>query len=248
MNILFIDDNRRVCSRFKERAEAFGHSCTTKESGLDGYNVAMKGGYDGIVVDLDLGNSPVQGNEIVRSLILNKTEAVVFIFTSDNDAKVEYDTLLDNFYNFALKRSESYCIEKPYAIDSVIKRLEERVAARRIPDTVLFYGDLTFDTVTGYVSRPGLPPVHLGPAVAMFFETLMRSPGTTFEYTDLAERIRSRERQRQDLPPLDPAAAAIYARHIARDLRKALARKHYPNFVTTIETVGYVLPKTPLCH
>ncbi|CAK0758866.1 Transcriptional activator protein CzcR [Gammaproteobacteria bacterium] len=178
MKILLIEDERKiadfVCTGFKEQGFLFDHC----NNGIDGFNHAIHGDHDVIVLDIMLPGR--DGLSILKGLRKEGNTTPVLLLTARNeiDDRVEGLNLGADDY-----------LAKPFFVEELIARLHallRRVSGER--QNVLAVGSLRLDRITREVTWCD-KTVDLTGREFNLIEYLMRSPGRVFTRTQILEHV-----------------------------------------------------------
>ncbi len=164
MKILLVEDDRRVVSFVMKGLEAESYAVDVASNGREGFDLALAGGYDLILLDVML---PVMdGNTICAELRNEGVKTPIIMLT-------ERDTLDDKLLGFGAG-ADDY-LTKPFSFKELLVRigaLLERPAALQL-DPVLTVDDLVLDTDSHDVSRGG-EPIKLTHTEFILLEYMMR--------------------------------------------------------------------------
>ena len=220
MRILIVEDDEPLRALLRRGLSEDGYVVDAIADGRDCPEYVSDGGYDAIVLDLNLPGE--SGLSLLRRLRQNECRVPVLILTA-RDAAADVVAGLD-------AGADDY-LRKPFAFDELEARL--RSLARRPAswiDSRLQMGDLVFDSQTREARR-GERDLNLTAKESLFLEILMRNPGRTVTRRMLEDRLWDRESDRVS-NVLD-----VYARR----LRKKLAENGEPQLLHTLRGLGYRL-------
>ncbi len=225
MNILVIEDDRRIASFLERGLTAEGHRVAVELDGRDGLERARQDPFDLIILDRTLPY--VDGVEIARVLRAERRPVLILMLT----AKASLQDKITG-----LKEGADDYLTKPFAFDELLARIFALGRRRGSIDreSVLTVGPLTLDPATRKVSRDG-EPIAL---TAREFELLRY-------LIENAGRVISRERLLNSVWQIgyDPGTKIVdvYIRY----LRAKIDRPDEPSLIQTVRSVGYMLTGGP---
>ena len=225
MNILVIEDDRRIASFLERGLTAEGHQVAVELDGRDGLERARQDPFELIILDRTLPY--VDGLEIARVLRAERRPVLILMLT----AKASLQDKITG-----LKEGADDYLTKPFAFDELLARIfalgRRRGSIDR--DTVLAAGPLTLDPATRKVSRDG-EPITL---TAREFELLRY-------LIENAGRVISRERLLNSVWQIgyDPGTKIVdvYIRY----LRAKIDKPGEESLIQTVRSVGYMLTVGP---
>lgn len=226
MNILVIEDERRVREFISRGLKAERHCVTEAADGLAGLELARAGEHDVIVLDLMLPG--IAGLELCRTLRAESITTPILMLTALDDVS---DTVE------GLRAGADDYLTKPFHFEELIARLEA-LSRRKGPvtpgGTLLQVLDLTFDCDTMDVRR-GPRAIKLTAKEMAILELLMRSPGKVF----------SRQRILSNVWGLseDPLTNVVDV-YLAR-LRKRIDAEEAQPLIETVRGHGYRIVRPP---
>ncbi len=221
MNILVIEDDRRIASFLERGLVAEGHQVAVELDGRDGLERARQDGFDLIILDRTLPY--LDGLEICRMLRAERRPVLILMLT----AKA---SLQDKIVG--LKEGADDYLTKPFAFDELLARIFALGRRKGSIDheALLSVGPLTLDPATRKVSRDG-QPITL---TAREFELLRY-------LIENAGRVISRERLLNSVWQIgyDPGTKIVdvYIRY----LRAKIDRPGEDSLIQTVRSVGYML-------
>jgi len=187
MRVLIVEDEIRL-------AEALGQIMTENKYNVDivhdgqsGFDYAMSGLYDVIVLDVMLPKR--NGFEVVRELRANKVQVPVLMLTAKEeitDKVTGLDCGADDY------------MTKPFAPEELLARI--RALARRQGDIMpeeLSFSDLILSLST-YTLKRGAKSVHLGFKEFEVLKLLMASPGIVVPKEDMIVKVWGAESDAED--------------------------------------------------
>jgi two-component system OmpR family response regulator len=166
VRLLIIEDDERLANALRRGLRERGHVVDCAIDGDEGEGLAAEGGYDAIVLDLNLPGR--DGLSVLRALRSGGNAAAIVIATSRDeteDVVAGLDAGADDY------------IRKPFALRELEARL--RSVARRPsvpPGTSLRVENLTYDPASGRVTR-GERAIEMTARELAFLEYFMRNAG-----------------------------------------------------------------------
>ena len=178
MEILIVEDDRRLAALLKRGLEHEGHVTVIASDGAEGLDYALARSYDVMVLDVML---PVMdGFEVARRLRRQGCRTPLLMLTA-RDARRDVINGLD-------VGADDY-LTKPFAFDELLARL--RAVARRGPiprAAVAAVGDLTLDSA-GHEARRAARRLELTPKEFRLLELLMRNEGRVLSRDAIIEAV-----------------------------------------------------------
>ncbi len=180
MNVLIIEDDRRISDFLQRGLRAEGMRVRAASSGHDGIVLAQeawqefRSGGETTIVILDLMLPDITGLDVCQTLRARQIQLPVLMLTA-------LSTVEDRISGLQLGADDYLC--KPFDFDELLARLE--ALGRRGREftapalTVLRVADLELDRSTMKVTRAGRPVSMTAKELALL-ELLMSSPGKLF--------------------------------------------------------------------
>jgi DNA-binding response OmpR family regulator len=178
MQILVVEDERRMAELLKRGLTEEGHHVVVARDGITAYEMAGAAGFDVIVVDVMLPR--MDGIALTRRLRGARNQTPVLMLTA-RDAPADVVAGLDC-------GADDY-LTKPFSFDIFLARL--RAVSRRgaIPRPVcLEVADMKLDPATREVLRGG-DRINLTPREYSLLELLMRNPGRVIGRETILESV-----------------------------------------------------------
>jgi len=220
MNVLLIEDERRV-SEFIDRGLSAERYCVVRaETGEEGLDLARDREFDAIIVDLMLPD--IHGYEVCQRLRHGGIFAPVLILSAldkPNDRVKGLRFGADDY------------LTKPFDFDELLARLEalvRRAQNFRNDASDLRIRDLTFDRES-LVVRRGERRIELTAKELALLELLMSSPGKVFSRTRILNNVWGYNE--------DPLTNVVDV-YIAR-LRKKVDERNKSPLIETVRGHGY---------
>lgn len=168
MRILLIEDNIDIAEALCARLGRLGHVLEHCLDGIDGEEFALSGGYDVMILDLNLPGK--SGFEVLKGLRLAGSRTPVLVLTARNQTADKID-LLD-------LGADDYLV-KPFDMGELEARL--RAISRRFlgaAQSVIMHGALSVDLNNRSAAIAGVP-VELGRREFEVLESLITRFGMT---------------------------------------------------------------------
>jgi two-component system OmpR family response regulator len=223
MNILLVEDDKRVAAFIVAQLSAAGHTCVHALDGEVGNQAASAGNYDVMVIDRMMPR--VDGLSLIKSLRAQGNNTPVLVLS----ALGEVDDRVQGLHSGA----DDYLV-KPFAMEELVARLE--VLHRRVSlpggdtQTKLVVQDLTMDLLRQEVQRDGTS-ITLQPREYKLLEFLMRHAGQVVTRAMLLEQVWGYH--------FDPQTNVIDV-HVSR-LRQKIDKDFEHPLLTTVRGAGYRL-------
>lgn len=223
MNILVIEDDKRIASLLQRGLTAEGYHVAVEYDGRDGLERARTEPLDLLVLDRMLPY--VDGVEICRVLREEHRPISIIMLTAR-------DSLEDKISG--LRGGADDYMTKPFAFDELLARIValQRRDHRRQDEGELTIGSLTLDPVSHTVRRDGVP-IELTNREFELLRYLMSNAG----------RVVSRQRLLNGVWDYgyDPGTKIVdvYVRY----LRAKIDRPDEPSLIQTVRGVGYMMAK-----
>jgi len=220
MNVLIVEDNKRLAEALGAILEKQGWSTDLVFDGQSGLDYAQLGTYDALVLDIMLPK--LNGYEVLQRLRADGNATPVLMLTARSETR-------DKVAGLDLG-ADDY-LTKPFEPAELLARL--RAITRRTGDVVLdtlTAGDTTLELDSGDLLC-GTGRVHLSTREFDLCKLLMTNPGQVFSKMHLLERIWG----------MDSEAEENSVEAYVSFLRKKLAYLDSDLHVTTIRGLGYRL-------
>ncbi len=166
MQILVVEDERKMAKLLDQGLTEEGHSVTLASEGREGFDLAAGGAFDVIVLDVMLPG--IDGLEVARRLRAKGNRTPILMLTArdaSHDVVAGLDCGADDY------------LTKPFSFEVLLAHL--RAVARRGPiarSVTLSAGSLTLDPATHEVRRDG-KPLAISRTEFSLLEMLMRNAG-----------------------------------------------------------------------
>ena len=224
MQILIVEDEKKMAAVLKKGLEAENHRVTLAYDGRTGLDLAETTEFDVVVLDVML--PLIDGFEVARRLRNNGNQTPILVLTAR-------DAVLDIVKGLDLG-ADDY-LTKPFSFDVFLARLRSvarRGAAPR--PTVLRVDDLVLDPASHQVTR-GEREVHLSPTEFRLLELLMRRSGRVVPRDAIVEAVWDFDHEVEE-NTLDT---------FIRLLRSKIDREHDHKLIQTIRGIGYTIREIP---
>jgi DNA-binding response OmpR family regulator len=221
MNILIVEDDRRIASFLSRGLAAEGYQVTVAEDGRDGLEHIRQGGFDLVILDRMLPY--LNGLEVCRIVREERRPVLILMLTAKDGIQDKVD---------GLKGGADDYLTKPFAFDELLARLVALKRRRSTQDdpTLLTVGQLSLDPASRRV-------VYDGRSVTLTvreFELLRYLMAN-------ADRVVSRQRLLNSVWEYgyDPGTKIVdvYIRY----LRKKLGDEGPTSLIQTVRGVGYMI-------
>jgi DNA-binding response OmpR family regulator len=220
MQVLVVEDEKRLAALLRQGLAEEGHSVVVAHDGREGLETALAGRFDAIILDVML---PVMdGLAVARRLRQARNQTPILMLTA-RDSTADVIGGLD-------QGADDY-LTKPFRFDVLLARL--RAVSRRgpVPRPVrLQVGDLVLNTASRQVLR-GNQPVRLTRTEYSLLEFLLRRAG----------RVVSRDAILDGVWGLDKDVEANTLEAFIRLLRTKIDQGRAPKLIHTVRGVGYCL-------
>ncbi|MEW2073230.1 response regulator transcription factor [Streptomyces sp. NPDC012403] len=216
--ILIVEDEERIASFVEKGLRANGFTTTVVPDGETGYEYALTGGFDLVVLDIGLPGR--DGFTVLRELRESRVTTPVIVLTARDSVR---DTVA------GLEGGADDWMTKPFRFEELLARvrLRLRTAARAPEVTVLKAGSLSLDLRTRR-ARAGDRTVDLTAREFVLLELFLRHPGQVLSREQILSHVWGYD--------FDPGSNIVDV--YVRALRKKLGAEK----VETVRGMGYRLP------
>ncbi|MEI6562876.1 MAG: response regulator transcription factor [bacterium] len=178
MNILVVEDEKKLAGFIRKGLEENGFAVTVSHEGNEAYTLATTGSYDLIILDIMLPGR--DGLSILKNLRDRHNTIPVILVTARSESN-------ERVYGLTLG-ADDY-IPKPFFMDELIARIQavlRRTSGKNL--SILHAGDLRVNLIAREVRR-GKEDIVLTPREFSLLEYLMRSPGRIFTRTQILDHV-----------------------------------------------------------
>ncbi|GCB50101.1 response regulator transcription factor [Streptomyces sp. NL15-2K] len=216
--ILIVEDEERIASFVEKGLRANGFTTTVAADGDAGYEYALTGGFDLVVLDIGLPSQ--DGFTVLRQLREARVTVPVIVLTARDSVR---DTVA------GLEGGADDWMTKPFRFEELLARvrLRLRTAAGAPEVTVLRSGSLSLDLRTRR-ARAGDRTVDLTAREFVLLELFLRHPGQVLSREQILSHVWGYD--------FDPGSNIVDV--YVRTLRKKLGAER----VETVRGMGYRLP------
>jgi DNA-binding response OmpR family regulator len=222
MRILVVDDDRAILKLIARVLRDESYAIDEASTGEEARTLALVNEYDGIILDLQLGDR--HGFEILQELRRNGRRTPVLLYSGRSDT--------DSIVRGLDAGADDYVV-KPVSNEELRARVRTLVrrgaSGSRVAEQVTA-GNLTLNRLTRRVTC-GAVDVSLTSMELKLLEHLMLHTGQTISRSELHDRVWDMH--------FDPSSNVIDA-HVAR-LRKKLDRAGASAIISTRRGIGFVL-------
>jgi two-component system alkaline phosphatase synthesis response regulator PhoP len=220
--ILLVDDEPGLRRTLSDRLRSEGYGVDTAATGESGFDLARKGHYDLIILDLNLPSK--DGLQICHDLRSEGNKAAVLMLTAR-------DTLNDKVVG--LKSGADDYMTKPFESAELLARIEalfRRTRASDAPEPDEFrFGDVAVHARAGEVLRAG-KPLRLSAQEFKLLVYLVRHPRVVMSRDELLDAVwglqAARETRTVDV-------------HVSWLRQKLEPDPHNPKYIVTVYGLGY---------
>lgn len=224
MNILIIEDNKRIGNILRQGLVEEGHQVSISERGDEGRDLLLSVSFDIAVLDVMLAG--LDGFTVLQQVRAKKCDIPILMLTAR-------DTMPDIVHGLNLG-ADDY-LTKPFQLQVFIARI--RALSRRRPvlePSCLFAGDLVLDTTNRVVIREG-QPIGLTKKQYALLELLMRRKN------QLVTRNQMREVGWSYDTDVSDSSIDFYI----YSLRSKIDLKGQDSQIRTVRALGYMLVSAP---
>jgi DNA-binding response OmpR family regulator len=220
MQILIVEDDRRLARQLKKGLDENGHTVSLAFDGIEGLEAARQGGFDVLVLDVMLPR--LDGFGVVKKLRSIGSKRPVLMLTA-RDAAEDIVTGLD-------AGADDY-LTKPFALKVLLARLRALARRKEVePRVQLQINNLMLDPAQHVVTRAG-SPVTLTRTEFLLLETLLRNLGRVLTRARLIEAVWGSERE------VESNTLDVYVRQLRSKIEPTGSKK----LIQTIRGVGFAI-------
>lgn len=178
MRILIVEDDRKLANQIQKGLDENSFSTLAVFDGRDGFEAALQGGFDVLVLDVMLPG--LDGFSLVRKLRQAKVATPVLLLTAKDDP--------EDIVQGLDAGADDY-LTKPFSFKVLMARLRALVRRKAIdPTQNLIVADLVLDPASREVRRAGVA-VPLTRTEFKVLEFLMRHSGRVMTFERLLEAV-----------------------------------------------------------
>lgn len=220
MNILIVEDDRKLAQQLKRGLDEEGHPTCLAWDGKTGWDAAVATPFDVLVLDVMLPG--LDGFSLVRRLRDASVSTPILMLTA-RDATADIVAGLD-------AGADDY-LTKPFSFEVLLARLRALGRRRQVdPRTRLQIGDLSLDPAKHEVERSGVP-LPLTRTEFGILDLLMRNAGRVITRERLIESVWGYDRE------IENNTLDVFI----RQLRLKVERPGTQRLIHTVRGVGYTL-------
>jgi DNA-binding response OmpR family regulator len=220
MRFLVIEDNPRLADVLRKSLEEQSYNVDVAHTGHDGEEMAVRGTYDGIVLDLMLPDH--DGVQLCKNLRRHKIATPILMLTalsSTADKVTGLNAGADDY------------LTKPFETDEFIARLRALLRrAQAAEGATLRFEDIEMDLVKRSVHRAA-KPIRLTSKEFALLEYFLRNPNRVLTRTNIGERVWSM------LFEEESNVVEVYVSRLRRKIDKGFDKQ----LIHTVIGTGYVL-------
>jgi DNA-binding response OmpR family regulator len=223
MQILIIEDDRRIASFLQRGLAAEGHQVAVELDGRDGLEHARSEPFDLIILDRTLPY--VDGVEVCRVLRKEKRAVLILMLTAKDELQDKID---------GLRAGADDYLTKPFAFDELLARIDA-LGRRRgsiTHDNAIAVGPLTLDPASRSATRDGGQLALTAREFDLLWYLMVN-----------AGRVLSRERLLSGVWRVgyDPGTKIVdvYIRY----LRAKIDQPNTVSMIQTVRGIGYMMPR-----
>ena len=226
MRILVVEDEERLAEALGEIMKSQRYTVDIVHDGESGYDYAMSGIYDAIILDVLLPK--MDGFEVVRNMraAYNTTPVIMLTARDGSEDKIKgLDCGADDY------------LTKPFVPGELLARV--RAVSRRQGEVVL--NELQFEDVkldlSNYTLRTEQRSINLGPKEFDIMRMLMFSPNVIVPKEDILVKVWGTESDAED------NNVEVYISFLRKKLKHLTSHVQ----IATIRRIGYRLEVNPDC-
>lgn len=222
MRLLIAEDDKDIARALTALFEHNNYSVDAVYNGNDGYDYAMSGNYDGIIMDIMMPG--MDGLEVLRRLRSGGLKTPVLLLTAKGE--------IDDRVNGLDAGADDY-LPKPFAASELLARVRAMLRRKENYQTdVLEFQGLTLDLST-YELSFRREAIRLVSREFQMLQLLMQTPGTVISTEQFMERIWGWDSD------VEVSIVWVYI----SNLRKKIEKLKAPVSIRAVRGVGYCLEK-----
>ena len=224
MNVLIVEDEKRMAELLRKGLEEEGHKIVCAADGMEGLELSKSYDFDMIILDVMMPR--LDGYELAKKLRADKIPTPILMLTAK-------DSVQDIVHGLDLG-ADDY-LTKPFSFNELLARVRAVKRRALVPaPTIMTVDDLSLDPATREVSRGGVR-LALTRTEYSLLERLMGRAGKVVPRRLLIESVWGFEREIED-NTLDV---------FVRLLRSKVDGNGQPKLIHTVRGVGYVIRVEP---
>ena len=220
MRLLLLEDDHRLRALIVTGLQESGHSVEEVVSARDGYNVALSGGFDALILDVMLPEGQDAGFQVARQL-REEGDATPILFLT---ARADMDSRLTGFD----AGGDDY-LNKPFDFRELRARLSALVrrSAGQPSNEVALPGGFKMQLLRRQVTDAAKNHVPLTPREFELLESLALHPDRAYSREELISRVWAGQ------PDIDSRVVDVYVGNLRRKLGEGV--------ILTVRGHGYRL-------
>lgn len=221
MNILLIEDDKKLCELLRFQLEKESHHITTCHDGRDGLDLFLQDGHDLVLLDRMLPT--MNGLLVLKKARAAGLNTPVILITALGEL---YDRIEGLDYG-----ADDYIV-KPFAFEELSARIRSlgRRSGKYEDDSLLQFGDITYDNSLRILHGPKCE-LQLSAREGLLLEVLLRDAGKMIRRMVIFSRVWGVD------APVEEGNLDTYIHF----LRKRLSYVGSCLSITTVRGMGYVL-------
>lgn len=223
MRLLIAEDDRDIAKALTALFEHNNYSVDVVYNGNDGYDYAVEGNYDGIILDIMMPG--MDGLEVLRTLRNAEVKTPVLLLTARGE--------IEDRVNGLDAGADDY-LPKPFAASELLARVRAMLRRRdNYQDEILEFEGLSLNLSTFELSFQD-SSLRLVSREFQMLQLLMQSPGSVISTEHFMERIWGWDSD------VEVSIVWVYV----SNLRKKIDKLGAPVNIRAVRGVGYCLEKT----
>lgn len=222
MRLLIAEDDKDIVKALTALFEHNNYSVDAVYNGNDGYDYAVTGGYDGVILDIMMPG--MDGLEVLRALRNAGIRTPVLLLTARSD--------VEDRVNGLDAGADDY-LPKPFAASELLARVRAMLRRKEnYQDDILEFMGLTLNLSTFELGFQG-SDIRLVSREFQMLQLLMQSPGSVVSTDQFMERIWGWDSD------VEVSIVWVYV----SNLRKKIDKLGAPVSIKAVRGIGYCLEK-----
>lgn len=222
MRLLIAEDDKDIVKALTALFEHNNYSVDAVYNGNDGYDYAVTGGYDGVILDIMMPG--MDGLEVLRALRNAGIRTPVLLLTARGD--------VEDRVNGLDAGADDY-LPKPFAASELLARVRAMLRRKEnYQDDILEFMGLTLNLSTFELGFQG-SDIRLVSREFQMLQLLMQSPGSVVSTDQFMERIWGWDSD------VEVSIVWVYV----SNLRKKIDKLGAPVSIKAVRGIGYCLEK-----